>query len=63
MKVLLAFVGKPSECIPVHIIECPCLFASQFADKRKRFLNIMDEWNKRVEEVANREEFHNQDVT
>lgn len=62
MKVLLNFVNKPQTCVPVHVIECPCMFATRFAHNMKRFLNIMDNWNVRVEEIANREEFHFKDV-
>ena len=62
MKVLLDFVGKPESCVPVHVIECPCMFATRFTQYRQRFLNIMRVWNKKLQEIANREEFQNREV-
>jgi hypothetical protein len=63
VKVLLDFVGKPDECVTVHLLECPCMFASQFRSQRKRFLKIMRKWHDVQNEVVNREEFHNRTVS
>lgn len=63
MEVLVNFTGKPDECVSLHHFECPCLFGFKHREYRQRYFNIMEEWNKKVVEVANRDEFHDRNVT
>jgi len=57
--ILTKFTARPMECVPVHIIECPCMFASQFQSKKLRFKKIISDWSARERAIIDREEFHN----
>ncbi|CRL02307.1 CLUMA_CG015368, isoform A [Clunio marinus] len=58
MKVLVNFKGKPEQCEFMHKFECPCYFGSNRKKNHEKYFKIAEEWNKRVIEVANRDEFH-----
>ena len=62
MKALIDFTGTPLECVSFHRVECPCIFSLRLEANIERYLKIMDDWNLKVIEVANREEFHNRQV-
>lgn len=62
IEVLINFKNKPNECVSLHHFECPCFFGFRFQKDRQRYLNIIKEWNKKVIEVVNREEFHDREV-
>lgn len=62
IRTLLEFTGTPPECVAFHRFECPCLFSFRFEANIERYYKIMDDWNLKVIEVANREEFHNRPV-
>lgn len=62
IRVLVNFKGKPAECESLHRFECPCMFGLRFEHNRERYYKIMEEWNRKVVEVANREEFHDRNV-
>lgn len=63
MKVLLNLKGTPNECIPVHVFECPCMFATRFRSQRKKYLKIQEKWKQRQFHVVYREEFQNRTVS
>lgn len=60
---LVNFKGKPAECEPLHHFECPCCFGLRYKNDLKKYFKIMKEWNKKVVEVANRDEFHDRKVS
>lgn len=63
MKVLLDLKGRPYECVSIHVVECPCMFATRFRSQRKIYLKIQEKWKQRQFNVVYREEFQNRTVS
>lgn len=64
LKTIVDFTGKSNECNISNTFECPCLFGIKAVPHHQRFYRIMETWMNKVNEVANRDEFHNhQDFT
>uniref|UniRef100_A0A182QTZ4 Phospholipase B1, membrane-associated n=1 Tax=Anopheles farauti TaxID=69004 RepID=A0A182QTZ4_9DIPT len=58
VDILAKFKNKPQECVSMHVIECPCLLASQFRKQRSRYVKLIEDWNMLQMDIAAREEFH-----
>ena len=63
IEILLKFKGKPAECSTLHSFECPCFFGSRYQKFRQRYFKIIQDFKRKVIEVANREEFHDRKVS
>ncbi|XP_017798889.1 PREDICTED: phospholipase B1, membrane-associated-like [Habropoda laboriosa] len=56
--------GRSSlKCYAMTNLECPCLFALQYRDRRPEYYDIMRSWQELEEEIANYEEFQTDDFT
>jgi hypothetical protein len=62
VSLLLTMRGKPMECVFTHYLECPCVFSLNNQMTIQRTMQTIRKWMKRVEDVANREEFQNRSV-
>ncbi|XP_003484539.1 phospholipase B1, membrane-associated-like isoform X1 [Bombus impatiens] len=51
------------KCYIMTTIECSCLFALQFRDRREEYYEIIKRWQQLEEEVVNYSEFHRNDFT
>ncbi|XP_043592951.1 phospholipase B1, membrane-associated-like isoform X2 [Bombus pyrosoma] len=51
------------KCYIMTTIECSCLFALQFRDRRQEYYEIIKRWQELEEEVVNYSEFHRNDFT
>lgn len=62
VSLLLTMRGKPMECVMTHYFECPCVFSLNHQMTIRRTMHTIRKWMKRVEEVANRQEFQDRYV-
>lgn len=58
VDILTQFKGKPQECVTMHVIECPCFMATRFTRERKRYIKLIEKWNRLQMDIANRKEFN-----
>ncbi|XP_055607010.1 phospholipase B1, membrane-associated-like isoform X2 [Uranotaenia lowii] len=58
VDILTKMKGKPSECVTMHVFECPCFVATRFVANNKRYVKLIEKWNRLQMEITTREEFH-----
>lgn len=51
--------GTPIDCVTMHVVECPCFYATRFQAYRSRYFKIMKKWQNLQKEILNRDEFQN----
>ncbi|XP_016914727.2 phospholipase B1, membrane-associated-like isoform X2 [Apis cerana] len=51
------------KCYVTTLIECSCLFALQFQDRRQEYYKVIRRWQELEEEIADYPEFHRNDFT
>ncbi|XP_006618964.1 phospholipase B1, membrane-associated-like isoform X4 [Apis dorsata] len=51
------------KCYVTTMIECSCLFALQFQDRRQEYYKIITRWQELEQEIADYPEFHRNDFT
>lgn len=44
LDILLSFTNLPPLCSLIHIIECPCLYATQYKHKLQDYIKTMNEF-------------------
>uniref|UniRef100_A0A2S2QCE3 Phospholipase B1, membrane-associated n=1 Tax=Sipha flava TaxID=143950 RepID=A0A2S2QCE3_9HEMI len=63
LKILLEFNNLPPICSLTHIVECPCLYATQYKDKLPEFIKLMTRFQEiekeivEIEELKDKEDF------
>ncbi|XP_033362635.1 phospholipase B1, membrane-associated-like isoform X1 [Bombus vosnesenskii] len=63
-ELVAAHQGRESFlCYLASMIECSCMFALQFRDRRPEYYKLIERWQEIDEEVANYPEFHRNDFT
>ncbi|XP_043795819.1 phospholipase B1, membrane-associated-like [Apis laboriosa] len=50
-------------CYLISTIECPCLLAVQYKERRQEYYEIIDKWQELEEEIVNYPEFHTNNFT
>lgn len=50
-------------CYLISTIECPCLLAVQYKERRQEYYEIIDKWQELEEEIVNYPEFHTNTFT
>lgn len=60
---LLSIKNRPIECYLLNLMECPCIISKKYAGTLQRSLETIKNWQKNIEKVVRREEFHDSDVS
>uniref|UniRef100_A0A2S2PTN2 Phospholipase B1, membrane-associated n=1 Tax=Schizaphis graminum TaxID=13262 RepID=A0A2S2PTN2_SCHGA len=61
LEVLLNFTNLPRICFFTHILECPCLFSTQYKHKLSDYIKVMRQFQEVEKEIMESEELKNKD--
>lgn len=52
LDILLSFTNLPPLCFITHILECPCLYATQFKNKLPDYIKVMEQFKTIEKEIV-----------
>lgn len=55
--------GNSFKCYVTTMVECSCLFALQFQNRRQEYYKVITRWQELEQEIADYPEFHRNDFT
>lgn len=52
LDILLNFTNLPPLCFITHLLECPCLYATQFKNKLPDYIKVMEHFIRVENEIV-----------
>ncbi|VVC30184.1 Hypothetical protein CINCED_3A016076 [Cinara cedri] len=61
LEIIVNFTNLPPICILINIMECPCLFATQYKHRLSDYIDVMNKFQDVEKEIVEHEELKNKD--